>query len=536
MMTELFKLKLLEIMGRNHFSNGQLLAGEQGLQRNVKWVHIVEVTDLENLLNGNELILSTGVAWKDADTFLSVLKQLINYDASGLCLEIGTYWTEIPAEVLELADEHHFPIIAFDKQVQFVEITHDIHALIVNRQYQMISDLEHYSQTLNKRLLTIHTYEDILQFIFSSLDVQIIYKSKNNDHVFVPDIGRDKQMEVLQALKENNPKTSAGAPIIVFGQQQAELFIYSEEEPISEYDLLILDRTATALAQHLLKELYTGERKRVQELEWLNGWLEGDYSSEAILEYIQEQDIHVKNEENTVVIAKPNGQKEGWKPDITYLKLMFRSVFEQFGFLVFLIEKRQNLVFILCNKRKTSNRKERTRKAIKMMAESEFIKKQSSVSWSIGAGKWTDSFEELNKSYMTAKETIRIQNRMKDKEMYHLYEDLHLYRLISVMGRQVNLQEMANEYLEPIIEYDKQYNGRLLETLKAYMDCSGSKQETAKKLFIVRQTLYHRLQKIENLIGSDFMEREKRMAIEFMLLIHDYLQAPEQSISATKAK
>jgi purine catabolism regulator len=102
------------------------------------------------------------------------------------------------------------------------------------------------------------------------------------------------------------------------------------------------------------------------------------------------------------------------------------------------------------------------------------------------------------------------------------------------MSKHVNLQEYAAEYLQPVIQYDQKYNGKLLETLKAYLECNGSKQETSNKLFIVRQTLYHRLQKLENILGEDFMEHEKRVAIEFMLLVQDYLAASQPNANQAR--
>ncbi|MED4878824.1 helix-turn-helix domain-containing protein, partial [Anoxybacillus geothermalis] len=77
--------------------------------------------------------------------------------------------------------------------------------------------------------------------------------------------------------------------------------------------------------------------------------------------------------------------------------------------------------------------------------------------------------------------------------------------------------------LDPVIQYDKKYNGKLMETLKVYLECNGSKKETAKRLFVVRQTLYHRIQKLEKLLGDDFMNPEKRLAIEFMIKAYEYL-------------
>ncbi|CAH2713735.1 Purine catabolism regulatory protein [Neobacillus rhizosphaerae] len=530
-MKEHFQLTVADMLKRKHFDNAEVIAGEAGLHRPVKWVHVVEVTSIRNLLNGHELILSTGVAWKDNENlFVSMVKEFLENKVAGLCIEMGTYMSEVPCEVIEIANEHQFPIIVFQKEVPFVEITQDIHSAIINQQYQKISDLENYSQSLNKRLLTIETYEDILQFIFSALDLQIIFRLKNQKYEFVPEIGWNEQNAIIDLIEGVNTLSTdpiVSSPIFLFGQDYAELFIYSKDIPISEFDLLILDRTATALAQHLLRDLYVEEKKRVEEFEWLQGWLEGEHPLEDIHEYLAENGVKAKTNDAAVLITKLIPFKEKSSQDGTYLKLLFRSVFEQNGFTVFFVEKRNEITFILLNNRTKKNLKERIKKAIESIQDSEFIRKQSSVKLIIAAGKFIHSLRDVHKSYQTAKETLRIQQKMTNKQIYHFYEDLHLYRLISQMSKHTDLQELASEYLQPVIQYDQKYNGKLLETLKAYLESNGSKQETSTKLFIVRQTLYHRLQKLENLLGEDFMEHEKRVAIEFMLLVHDYLSAPQ---------
>lgn len=136
-MEEHFQLKVANILKRKHFENALVVAGKEGIQRIVKWVHVVEVTNIRNLLNGQELILTTGVAWKnDENLFVTIVKQLLEYHAAGLCIEMGTYMSEIPAEVIELANQHQFPIIVFQHVVPFVEITQDIHSYIITQQYE----------------------------------------------------------------------------------------------------------------------------------------------------------------------------------------------------------------------------------------------------------------------------------------------------------------------------------------------------------------------------------------------------------------
>jgi PucR family transcriptional regulator, purine catabolism regulatory protein len=525
-MKELLQLKVADILNRNHFDKAEVIAGVDGLKRIVKWVHVVEVTNIRNLLNGDELILSTGVTWKDnKDLFIAITEQLIEHHAAGLCLEIGTYMSEIPEEVIAIADQHQFPIIVFHKQVPFVDITQDIHSLIINRQYQKITELENYSQSLNKQLLMIESYEDILQFIFSALEVQIIFRLKDQEYEFIPEISPTEQTIILQELEESKMGRNnhfAFSPINLFGTEYAELTIYSREIAISEFDLLILDRTSTALAQHLLRDLYVEEKKRVEEFEWLHGWFAGEHSIDSITEYLSEYGIKTNTAEAVVLLTKLMSFKEKSNQDVTYIKLLFRSVFEQHGFAVFSVEKRNEIIFILLNQRSKKNRKDRLIKAIEEIKASAFMRKKNSSKILIAAGKFIDQLTDVHKSYQTAIETLRIQQEMTKKETYHFYEDLHLYRLISQMSKHIDLQELVSEYLQPLIDHDQKYNGKLLETLKMYLECNGSKQETANKLFIVRQTLYHRLQKIENLLGKDFMEHEKRVALEFMLLITDY--------------
>lgn len=526
MMKEHFQLKVADILDRKHFVDACVIAGEEGIHRIVKWVHVVEVTSIRNLLNGYELILSTGVAWQEnKELFISILQQLIEINASGLCIEMGTYISEIPKEAINIANQHQFPIIVFHKVVPFVEITHDIHSVLINQQYNMISDLENYSQSLNKRLLTIETHEEILQSIFSALDMQIIFRMKDHEYEFVPEITRQEQSSVIQYLKKANHQTTEQigyAPIYLFGKEYAELFIFSMDIPISEYDLLILDRTSTALAQHLLRDLYVEEKKRVEEFEWLQGWLEGEHPIESINEYLFDHSTKAKTNDAVVLITKLLSLKDKTRQDVTYLKLLFRSVFEQHGFEVFTVAKRNEVIFILLNNRTKKSIKERIKMAIELIKETDFMKNQSNAKVSIGVGRLVNHLGDLHKSYSTAKETLRIQQKMIQKDFYHFYEDLHLYRLISLISNHMDLHELAMEYLQPVIQYDKEYNAKLLETLKAYLECQGSKQETSKKLFIVRQTLYHRLQKLENLLGDNFMEHEKRIAIEFMLLVNDY--------------
>ncbi|MEH7443666.1 PucR family transcriptional regulator ligand-binding domain-containing protein [Bacillus sp. JJ1122] len=521
-------LTVNDLLQRKHFENIEVVAGHVGLNRMVKWVHVVDVTKIRNLLNGNELILSTGLAWKeDKDLFLSVVEQLIDSNAAGLCIEIGTYTNLLPSEIITLANEHNFPIILFKQEVPFVEITQDIHTLLINHQYQMISDLEGYSQALNKKLLTIEDHNEILTFIQQYLRIQVITIFSNHEIQFTPKVTEKEQGEILNVIESHamgSPSPLlASIPIQLLGDNHAELIILSRDRALTDFDQLILDRTATALAQFLLRKHYVEEKRRAEETEWLMSWLEGEYGEESIHEYLAYHSPAIKPKGAFVCLCKLDPYEQYSNVDLTYFKLYFRTVFEQQGFTLFSIEKRDSLIFIFLNKRNTATWKQRMKEGIQKVLQNDLkVGKQKSKPV-LGVGKYVDELKNIHLSYQTAIETIRIQNRCSQHEGSYFYDDLHIFRLISHLNRHLDLNEIVLEYLEPVINYDKKYNGKLMETLKTYLACNGSKQETAKQLYVVRQTLYHRIEKLEKLLGNDFMNHEKRLAIEFMLHSYDYL-------------
>ncbi|MBK5460831.1 PucR family transcriptional regulator [Peribacillus sp. TH27] len=526
-----------EILTRRHFNQTDIIAGSSGIKRQVKWVHCMEVTQISHLLNGNELILTTGLGWKDCDsTFLSYLNQLIQCNAAGLCIEIGTHTMAIPQCAIDLADEHQFPIILFHQEVPFVEITQDIHSLIINKQYQMISNLENYSQQLNKNLLEIDHYESILKFLHNYLNVQVILIFNENDIASIPKIKKKITYQMLVEVNEEKRtlnKTVLRQPIQVLGENYAELLICSSDRELTDFDSLILDRTATALAQHLLRELYIEEKKMSEESKWLTNWIEGEYSDEAIRERLSYIDPKMQLDGGIVCICKqhPRYNKSSTKLDGTYFKIMFRTVFEQYGFQIFSMEIHQHLVFILGDNRSSEDWKGRVTSALDRIMKMDVSGRNRMSLLTIGFGKHVQKLSEIYKSYETARETLLLQDTLPEENRSFFYQDLHMYRMISLINKHGNLEETVHEYLGPVIEYDKQNNGELMPTLKTYLACNGSKQETSKQLFIVRQTLYHRLEKLEKLLGSNFMRSDQRLGIEFMIFALDYLQNSSRKTS-----
>ncbi|WP_142323591.1 PucR family transcriptional regulator [Bacillus sp. AFS015802] len=509
-----------DILERKYFEHAKVIAGHNGLARQVKWVHVVEVTSIKNLLNGNELILSTGIALQEEGCFLSLIQQLVDCDAAAICIELDTNISTIPQTVLKWADTYDFPIIVFEREVPFVSITQDIHTSIINQQYERIKKLDSYGQNLNKLLLSFNHCRDILQVLHKELDVQVLFQLKEQGVEIHPHLCSPEEEILLNKYykhKEAHDHHFASAKVILFDQEYAELCIYRFDHPFSEYELLILDRTSTALAQYLMRELYFNEQKRLEESKWIMSWLKGEQSCERLAAFMAEQKISIHG--GVVCICRTE-EKE--KLDFPFFNLVARSIFEQCGFQVVPEKMGEDVIFILLDTRKAADWKSRLTDAYERILKSVFFKDSSQTLFA--TGKYQLEMMAIHKSYETARETLKFRSKNDDRGRYYFFDDLHLIRLISIVNENVNLWEMIEEYLSPLLHYDREHDGDLMKTLKVFLSCHGSKQETSKRLFIVRQTLYHRLKKIEDLLGEDFMTPDKRVAIEFLLAADEYLQ------------
>ncbi|WP_257984446.1 PucR family transcriptional regulator [Neobacillus cucumis] len=512
------RLTVQEILQNRNFQHAKVLAGKNGLHRTVKWIHIMEVTAIEELLNGSEFILSTGVAMSEnEELFLSFFKQLIEFGAAGICLELGTYIQAVPKEIIELANRHDFPIIVFNRKVRFVDITQDINTLLINKHYQMISELEEYSNRLNQLLLTSNSQQKILMSLHEHVKMSVLFIPKQGEPLIFSKQTRKIIDQILPQLKDDrkNDERIVRQTIQALNQQLAELIIISDSAPISDYEKLIVDRTATALAQNTLRELYFEVRREASESGWVQGWLDGIHSEDKLTRYLKASDPDMITNGSVVLLLKINQADES-SLDLPYLNILLRSIFQSKGFSVFFTTRKRQLILILVNHRKKVDWKVRVQAGIDEM------KKAMEMEVEIAVGRMVNQLTEVKKSYQTAEETLMIQDSQTNDFLPSFYEDLYIYRLISIVKDQGVLEDFIEDYIGPLIKYDQEYNGKLIETLKVFFMCNGSKKETASSLFIVRQTLYQRLQKLSELLGDDFMSSYKRQAIEFAITAYHY--------------
>jgi purine catabolism regulator len=118
------------------YGSPRVLAGEDLLDRPVRWVHVAEVPDIATLLRGGELVLMTGIGMPEDDEGIrAFIAALADVGVVGLIVELGRrYQAALPKVMIAAAAKHSLPLIELRKPTPFVRITEAVHALIVDSQ------------------------------------------------------------------------------------------------------------------------------------------------------------------------------------------------------------------------------------------------------------------------------------------------------------------------------------------------------------------------------------------------------------------
>jgi purine catabolism regulator len=130
----------------------RVLAAADRLDGPVRWVHVIELAQAAHLLRGGELVLSTGIALPgDAAGLSRYVAELASVGVSALAVELGSrYARSLPPALVAAAAEHQLPLIVFERETQFIEITEAVHARIIDAQLAELRSAERMHQVFTE--------------------------------------------------------------------------------------------------------------------------------------------------------------------------------------------------------------------------------------------------------------------------------------------------------------------------------------------------------------------------------------------------
>ncbi|GAB4579379.1 MAG: PucR family transcriptional regulator [Anaerolineales bacterium] len=137
-----------------------------------------------------------------------------------------------------------------------------------------------------------------------------------------------------------------------------------------------------------------------------------------------------------------------------------------------------------------------------------------------GVGTPAQSLDDWLNSFRQAGQALEMAQRLSENRPL-FYPDLLVYRLLLQIENSPELKAFQEEILGPLLDHE---NGKeLIRTLEVYFERNGNLKKTAHNLYIHRNTLIYRLERIHEITSLDLDNPETRLALQLTLHIHKML-------------
>jgi PucR C-terminal helix-turn-helix domain/GGDEF-like domain len=133
----------------------------------------------------------------------------------------------------------------------------------------------------------------------------------------------------------------------------------------------------------------------------------------------------------------------------------------------------------------------------------------------VGVGRPRAELSEVRMSYDEAALAARVAVRLPGVGPVASWSQLGIYRVLSQLSSEVTNSASVHPGLEELLKDPR--NQPLLETLETYLDMAGNARATAVRMNLHRTSLYYRLERVEQLAGTDLKNGNERLSLHLAL-------------------
>lgn len=506
-------------------SKAKLAAGSKGTSRVIRSLNTMDAPDVFNWIKPGEMLFTTAFAIKGTpDNFLLMLKKLDERGAAGIGIKLGRYWKEIPEAVLEEADRMDFPILELPYEFTFSDQMNALFQAVFKRSTQKLHDALEKQKQLVRLALQVQPPANLFQTVADILVHPIDVISARGQVLFSnakwPEKALLKHWPWNPVFHKN--KTERGwvfrIPLLQDSDCYGFLLVSSSDENVLQEEKGLFYQAAEILSHHM--DLYE-DQQSIARHQWdtlIERFLRRQVSKEAFQEQAAAIGTPVLADSIISVLTLPSGE-----PDTPQTQKQLQDFRREMKYHLRLgmLESQQHVVFgqHLLTIFKVSEDANSNEAFMNMVAQclEEVHSALPDKQLRSYISKVKPELTDVAEAYEECIEAKKAAESLSFHAAVVPFADLEFAYLFRHIPADV-MRKYCDNLLRPLATKDNEYQSYMLKTLESYFANEGQVNEVAKQLFIHRNTVLYRLEKVSELLGLDLRKMSDLMKLKLLFM------------------
>ncbi|WP_226038469.1 PucR family transcriptional regulator [Aquibacillus saliphilus] len=521
-------------------------------EKPIEWVSVIELP-VENFVRKNEFVLSTGIGCQDnPDLLEEFVEDVTQSGASILGFATGRYIFNIPDRVLAKADENELIIVDVPWETRFADILQTVMQEIMVDKQKKHEKAEDARQELINCVLHDKGLEEIAHSLYKYIKIPVAitdaarYVRANkhfNSEILKDYTGDDPDNKLQQTplsdnqfsehplyynLKEYKFEKQLFFQLNILNNHKKQGYIVfqpSDSSDLTWFVMNVLEHALTACALYFVKEnaielteirlkdnfvlnLAKTKTKVDDQLLSKAKLLGYDLSRSfiCIVGYISFKDQVKSDDGSSDNSSNSSLQTMNYyiQKEITYAGKLFNrksmTTFDEGEVILYLEADHLSYGDVANQFLDTVERR-----LSQLLTGME-------ISWGVAPQKVCDyAFYE---SYHEAVTALEIGINRSGTGNRTFFSDTRINRLLMAISKESEIATIVKDTLEPLVNYDKKRQADLIYTFMIYNSYKGNVSQTARALNLHRQSLLHRLRKIESLTKLSLIDSDDSFLLE----------------------
>ena len=519
------------------FSRARLIAGYQGLMREVISANIQEVPYVDRWLKGGEILFTAGYAFQSAEKGCEMMERLDAVGIAALAIKPGQYLLQIPKEMIDRANELGLPLFELPQDLPYMDCIIAIFERITQEQLSVMRRVEKIHDMLTETILNKEGLDGICT-ILNRVTGNSVFITSPDGIFFASKVNADKELssDYLEYMKtlfedyftrneahgliqnQSNIVTPAlgikllVVPIYVQEKHIAHLALDMTRNEMMDVDMIAFEQASSMVAVELLNEQAISQQEQKIREQLLEDLLMKRYSDEKM---VIQRGLHLGFDMTgryCLFVIDADSFEEALRNNMlglsedkvqlikSQIQQKIRAAMNGFHRPSLILDSSVGAVGMLAI-RQDSDVQECAGLIDAIIKDLEKI--NPTLTFSAGIGRVKQGIQHAEQGRREAVLAMRAGRSMdydKRKHRTHSFGEMGcLCFLCELTGSQA-MRDFYEENLRILLEYDKINNTELVKTLECYFMCKQNVRKTAETLFMHKNSIIYRLSKIEALL------------------------------------